>query len=154
MSETCPVCYGAGAVEQREPCQECHGQGEYCPPCPACDEEMRVNLPYGYQCDDCELTLTTKQVKAIEAHRDAAIEEAVKPWREALTDDLTVFDYIVTADKTRYDYPPGGHGQVAKAIACKPDGTPPPTGQAWLTPKEKAEARIKVLRALLNRGQS
>lgn len=114
------------------------------------------NLSLCASCQDetCPGSTTPLDVEAwnlARATRAATIEEAVRPWREALTDDLTVFDYIVTADKTRYDYPPGGHGQVAKAIACKPDGTPPPTGQVWLTPKEKAEARIKELRVLLDK---
>jgi hypothetical protein len=132
MSEKCPVC-GLGLTKQA----------------PVGGVEMEV-----WDCLDvngCGEQFRPWQLALARATRAAAIEEAVRPWREALTDDLTVFDYIVTADKTRYDYPPGGHGQVAKAIACKPDGTPPPTGQAWLTPKEKAEARIKVLRALLDR---
>jgi hypothetical protein len=79
---------------------------------------------------------------AIAARHDVAVEEM----RLALADDRQAFDYIVSADKTRYDYPPGrGKGEVAR----KRDGSLPPTGQAWLTPKEKARDRIKVLAALL-----
>ena len=83
MFETCPVCHGAKSVG-REPCQECHGAGEYNPPCPACEVEMRVNLPYGLQCDECEITLTTEQVERIRATAAARTAEAVKPWQDVV----------------------------------------------------------------------
>ena len=59
MTEKCPIC-GAGLLEDSHPAWK------------------------QWRCLSCEVTLTWPQIELARVTRDAAIAEAVRPWREAL----------------------------------------------------------------------
>jgi hypothetical protein len=108
--------------------------------CPVCRGELKPTPTTIKTCETCWMAFSPRNLDQARATRAAEIAAAV-------ADDIVVFEYIVEADKTRYDYPAG---QRKSETAKKPDGSLPPVGQCWLTPREKAMDRLKAIRALLS----